>query len=207
MGNYNEYRTNLSINMMKSPDYYAVEDNVKEKLITARISENGQYKAKDQNADGFLNVDIDVASGPNFTSINVPGLPKQLGANQDVPNYAANMANPTNISVLRSSTGVYAPYKDNDVLYGGTTYVICVDPLESIKGFYDDVYDHYVVFTPAQNYDGFYDDDNRKIDMNGDTVVPGDGKIYIGYVRYITMIYGARFHIKKYDQDFYAIIN
>ena len=64
------------------------------------------------------------------------------------------------------------------------------------------------MFTPSENYQGFTNEFGNKVtfDAFSDKVVPGDGKLYIAYVRYFTQTYGAQFIMKKYDMDFYANI-
>lgn len=209
MAQNNEYTANLAINMHKNADEFARADNIKSKLISKVITENGEYEAGADNANGFSDINVEISGGSEFSSVIVTGIPKQLNSDLGVPNYSENMTDPSNILIMRSETGAYELPDVSHSYHPAlktTVYAICVDPLVSITGFNNYVYDQYVVFTPDIAYDGFYDFDNRKISMDGDTVVPGDGKTYIGYVRYISTTYGMKFNIKKYDQDYRAII-
>ena len=175
MAQNNEYTANLAINMHKNADEFARADNIKSKLISKVITENGEYEASADNVNGFSDINVEISGGPEFSSVIVTGIPKQLNSDLGVPNYSENMTDPSNILIMRSETGAYELPDVSHSYHPAlktTVYAICVDPLVSITGFNDYVYDQYVVFTPDIAYDGFYDFDNRKISMDGDTVVP-----------------------------------
>lgn len=204
----NDYWQNSGMNMRKDNDEWVAAPETcsgggsSALLIEKSITENGDYSAKDDNADGYSEVAVDV--GSNFLKVTVPGLPEKLTQGYPKAEAYTNVDNPKKLSIYTSKTGEYH-IDTRDV------YVICVDPVVSIEGFYDDAYDCYVVFTPSENYQGLYNKYTTPgvgspIEFTGDAVVPGDGKIYIAYVRYISTTYGAKRIMKKYDINFYHTI-
>ena len=204
--NNNEFYQNAMINIRKDNDEWKnAAGTCSANMIEKAITKNGEYNAKEDGADGYSNVNVAVASPPDFSMINIPGLPKNLTLG--LPNAADDTNRPTSIWVSRSSTGIFTLPERK--IYGvDSLYVICFDPVVSVKGFYDSYYDNYVIFTPAPDYDGMYPlYGSDKIKMGGATVTPGDGKVYCAYVRYISTQYGTKYWIEKYDIDFSASIN
>lgn len=57
------YTANLSINMMKDADDFAVADTIKKKLISKTVNSDGTYIAKHDDADGYSDVIVDVPTG------------------------------------------------------------------------------------------------------------------------------------------------
>lgn len=201
--NNNEFYQNAMINIRSDNDEWKnAAETCSANLIEKTITENGEYNAKEDGADGYSSVTVNVPSVPTFTAINVPGLPKTLTLG--TPNTDNDNDIPSSIWVCRSEIGDYSVMfpKRPQVSF----YAICYDPLVKMQGFSDDYNDHYIIFTPAQNYDGFYSTNQRKISMSGATVTPGDGKVYCAYIRYITTTYGSLFKIEKYDIDFTTIL-
>lgn len=77
------------------------------------------------------------------------------------------------LKVLRSEDGIF----DAEDTEGSNHYRILGDPLKKIT--IDNPSDR-IIFTPAEDFDGFYDKTTgNKRTYTGDTVVPGDGKMYM----------------------------
>jgi hypothetical protein len=198
----NMYIQTAGMNIRKDNDDWrrAVDtvDAAETAILTEKtITENGTYTAAEDNADGYSEVTVDVNSG--FSSIRIPVLPEKVTQGYPKANVESNLINPKGLTIYTSKTGEYQ-------ISSMDGYVFCVNPVVSVTGFGEGTYDYYCVFTPAENYQGLYDAYGYKITFTGDSIVAGDGKVYIAYVRYFTETYGAAFTIKRYDRNFYTII-
>lgn len=106
------------------------------------------------------------------------------------------------IYMINSSDGVYRPEEsvpsDRD---RGNSHLIFVSPVKKIVGKY--ISSSCVgAFTPASDFLGFYYTEGGEevldTDIIGDTITPGDGKVYIYYYDYVE----SKTVIKKTTQTF-----
>ena len=155
----NEYMANLSINVQKKSGEFAEPDCEKAKLITKDITENDTYNASDDGADGYSSVTVDVES-----SFNKISTVYSKGSGYGKSN--------TPLIIYRSTNGEY-DFSNESQPEG--VYRLCADPVKKIKTWGP----VNIEFTPSEDFDGFYDNNNTKLVPTGDTITVGDGKTYI----------------------------
>lgn len=164
-GNNDFYQTALA-NLQGFTKDNAVNKNVypKTTLIEKSITKNNTYNAADDNADGYSSVDVDVSGGVEFNKITayVP----QTSFHVDVINNT-------------DSTIVETKWE-----YSACTFV---NPLK--KFTCGQSAELKIVFTPANDYDGFYKRVGGKISFSGDSVTPGDGYAYEAVINFMGNTY------------------
>lgn len=125
-------------------------------LIEKEITENGDYNAKDDGADGYKSVHTDITGDPHFSRVTI-----------SVPYNAGTDSNPSivlRISHLYTSTnGEYTIESDTQA----QSVVLC-NPAKKIEIGNMLAYTT-VSFTPDNDFDGFY--------VNGSKIVPTGDEI------------------------------
>lgn len=158
MNTNNEFYQNSLINARKDNDEWKnAAGTCSPNLIEKSITENGDYLAKTDGADGYSSVTVNVDT--NFNEIKT--------------RYIAQ--GNTRLLLLRTKTGTYT--YDKNV---SNAAVILCDPVSAVYGLsYFDTGSF--TFTPASDFSGFYIGDSESggsWTLTGDTIIPGDGKVY-----------------------------
>lgn len=148
-------------------------------LITKTVTENKTYKASDDGASGYSSVTVNVESG--FTTMITYSM-----------DYDTDSAIP--VGFYRSADGNYQPPTG----IGDPLRMTLLDPVIKVIAAAPGMA---ITFTPDENFDGFYSTNGNKITYTGDTVVPGDGKVY----RFISDMGGNT--MLKTNRDFSFIID
>ena len=126
-------------------------------LIEKSVSENGEYNASSDNADGYSKVTVDVASINDWTRI----LTRM---------------------VYQGSSEIYQGdiYNNEAVVengYGGS-YANPITKFTTPQSFSILT----VLFTPSSEYDGFYKKNGDKYQFTGDEVTAGDRYLYVANI-------------------------
>ena len=137
-------------------------------LIEKSITANGEYTATSDNADGYSKVTVDV-SDVKFKRLETQVLVTNNGTN-----------------LIKYVTFIM-PYTDKKYavpasVESGITFTLAL-PAESIQLQFTN---GQVAFTPDESFTGFtYKGGGVDINMSGDSITNGDGKIYIATWEYI----------------------
>lgn len=160
-------------------------------LIEKSITENGEYNASDDNADGYKKVTVDVAGG-GYTLKAIP-----------IPNiYLTGTSGSVYSPVSEGVFDIMIGYNNTDA-YGNTAYLS--QPASRINITTYDAGSGTIYFTPAETFDGFYQGDN-KMSLYGDDITTGDGYAYKADVDR-TSQYPNRVTITKYSAGSQVIPN
>jgi hypothetical protein len=195
MNTNNEFFLNSMINARKDNDEWknasgACSPNLMEKSIT----ENGEFSAKADGADGYSSVTVNVPM--TFDMIKLPLFNK---------GFDAAWGRVVKGAILKSSNGVYVLPKYDYKTIGSSPTIILADPLVSMSDVY--AYDEpSIMFTPDEDLDFTLPPfSNPYGDITGiDTIVPGDGKTYEYNESRVNGSIVCT--IKKYDVDFVMTI-
>jgi hypothetical protein len=198
----NSYVQNSSMNIRKDNDDWCravdtVDVSEVADLVDKTITENGTYAASDDGVSGYSSVSVDVAGEPTFSIERVSIAPIN-------PDFTAQFFSSSLFTILSSEDGLYEVSRDVLPMYNAGT-VTFANPLKKFQ-FTDSTKEIAGIFTPADDYDGFYLPNGDKIPIKegSDTITSGDGK---GYIFKIINEYGNRsVQIKKestgYDYSF-----
>lgn len=163
----------------ESVSQFAKNDGPDARLGTKTITENDTYIALDDELDGYSSVTVNVESG--FTTMITYSM-----------DYDTDSAIP--VGFYRSADGNYQPPTG----IGDPLRMTLLDPVIKVIAAAPGMA---ITFTPDENFDGFYSTNGNKKTYTGDTVVPGDGKVY----RFITDMGGNT--MLKTNRDFSFIID
>lgn len=148
--NNNEFYQNAMINIRKDNDEWKnAAGTCSADLIEKSITKNGEYNAKEDGADGYSSVMVDVDL-TTFTKLQI-----LVPYNKIVEVY-------NNSSSTVSSTDGRAK-----------TYINPIKKLTLTN--YQDID---ITFTPSEDFDGIYKSNNTKITFSGAEITAGDGKTY-----------------------------
>ena len=137
-----------------------------------KITDNGDYNIPNNDSTGFNDVSVDVAGGVEFNKINV-FVPRS--------SFHVDVINNTDSTIVETKWE-----------YSSCTFV---NPLK--KFTCGESAGLKIVFTPTNDYDGFYKRLGGKISFSGNTVTPGDGYAYeaaidfMGNTYTMTKLYNA----------------
>lgn len=132
-------------------------------LIEKSITANGEYAATSDNADGYSKVTADIA---DFTKVTLWG---------DVSDDYTNV---WRIGIQKNPNGLYT-YEYSETSNYNYRTLVALTPLKRCDVNY---YNYLIVFTPASDFEGFYNQaigGGALISYTGDEIVAGDGKTYI----------------------------
>jgi hypothetical protein len=185
----NSYVQNSSINIRKDNDDWCravdtVDVSEVADLVDKTITENGTYAASDDGVSGYSSVSVDVSGGGQFVQATVYSL--WDNGNAILP-FLVSMVCPDNNKECEIEN-TYGTYDCPN--YSITSEVKKISLSGSPK--------MYVAFTPSSDFDGFYNYTGKITDLRGDTITPGDGKLYLADVR-LTNNYAT---ITKTTEDF-----
>ena len=143
-----------SADIAESANKFADKEDGTATFTTKVITENGTYAASDDGVSGYSSVSVDVEN--SFKVIQT------VGSGKTVKYYLIN--NEANDSTLQGE-GLETI---DECFLNPVTKIICTN-----------AYEEHVTFTPAENYDGFYDTLGNKITFTGDTEpITNDGYTY-----------------------------
>lgn len=142
------------------------ENNKPATLIEKSITENGEYAASADNADGYSSVTVAVSGEPHFNGVTT--LIVNPGAS-----YASR------IMLCKSENGEYIL---SSVEPSPSIYIL-LDPVVKVTVPAPGTT---ITFTPDENFDGFYSTNGRKMSHTGDEATAGDGMTY----QYVTSMGG-----------------
>lgn len=160
------------------------ENNKPATLIEKSITDNGEYTASTDNADGYSKVTVNVPSSSGSTLKVVP-IP-----NMNLTGTSGSIYSPVSAGIFDIMLG----YNDAEA-YGNAAYLS--QPASKITITTYDAGSGTIYFTPAETFDGFYHGDNE-MSLYGDTITPGDGYAYKAVVDR-TSEYPNRVTITKYS--------
>lgn len=181
----NEFYQNSLINARKDNDEWKnAAGTCSANLIEKVITENGQYTAKEDGADGYSNVKVNVSTETLFS----------IGLSQSQFNLPDRykMAIRYISLIVPNSNGVVVTDSKGNANYDGALCIIPT-PVKRITGKISKSA-YRVVFTPAADFEGIYFDQKCTPAAGGITITPGDGNIYDvivdGYNIYFAEIIG-----------------
>lgn len=165
--NDNIYTQNQSINIRKGDGGYSQYDPKSDVLIDKTFTDNGIYTPTADGVDGFKDITVDVNGQPDFTQISTYYELSGSGA----------LKQANKLFIFRSKTGEYT-ITETITQYNCT--IILADPVKAFKGIAYAGDSPSIIFTPRDDYMGFYSTINssKPYTLDGSEVVPGDGITY-----------------------------
>lgn len=155
-----------SVDIAESANKFADKEDGTATFTTKTITENGTYAASDDGVSGYSSVTVE--SEPYFNEITV-----SVPANSGASNYSLNL-----VRLHYSSNGEYVARTDTQVFTA-----VCCTPASKID-VSNVLADTKVIFTPGENFDGFYVN-GEKIVTSGDEITnPSANDTYIGVMGY-----------------------
>lgn len=160
----NEFYQNSLINVRKDNDEWKnAAGTCSANLIEKVITENGEYNAKKDGADGYSRVITNVPNTYDFIGMRLP-----QGVNiesQFMPIILPDAEGTFNCSTVPIGQGYSIPPK-----------IIAAQPVKLIKGSPAPTFEVY--FTPTSDFQGF----DYNITPTGTTITGGDGYVYHAYI-------------------------
>lgn len=178
--NDNLYTQTSSFNIRKGDGGFAQYDPKPEVLIDKTFTENGEYSAADDNADGYSEVSVDVSGSDdplNFQQVNF------AYGGFDTWGYT------TMVSVVRNELGLYdvtggavsKPTPPGTGTFTVKDAVVCIEPVVKIYTPTGTSRARTIIFTPSSEFVGIYNQ-YGEILVSSSSVTPGDNKTYKYYI-------------------------
>lgn len=161
--------SSVSVNVANS---YSQADNgkvvsnqalVAQTACPTEITENDTYDTTNYNS-----ITVNVAGGTDFGFSSIPTFNSD-GTSISCCCYNSIDGNGT----FNVTFGVTSTQQGSNFGF----YAILCQPAKKVNISYQFVYEGTIVFTPAEDFDGFYDE-GGKITLTGDGIIAGDGKVY-----------------------------
>lgn len=185
----NDYWQNSGMNMRKDNDEWVVaSETCSANLIEKVITENGEYNAKEDGADGYSSVDVNVSSTSTLYSVG-------LNYSQYTLPSGYRMAIRFVSLIFPDSNGTVVTDSKGNANYDGALCLIPA-PVKLITGKISESA-YKVVFTPTDDFLGISVDSYYCTPASTSIkITPGDGKIYdvivdVGYKMYVAEIIGS----------------
>ena len=185
--NNNEFYQNAMINIRSDNDEWKnAAGTCSTNLIEKTITENGEYKAKEDEADGYSEVTVNISSTSTLYSVGLNESQYKLPSRYQMAiRYVSLIAPDSNGTVDTGSKG--------NANYDGALCIIPT-PVKLITGKISKSA-YKVVFTPADDFLGISIDSQYCTPSGSVEITPGDGQIYdvivdAGYKMYTAEIIG-----------------